>query len=93
MSWKTVSELRPRQAVNSANIAGGKELELLTPSTPTTIVEGMVHEKRYAASVNSRHEFQGGLDKTRLIASKTLLAPHKAISIPSLELIVAAIKL
>ena len=43
-------------------------------------------EKAYAAAVYSRHKFEDGSVTTRLIASKTRLAPLKTVSIPRLEL-------
>ncbi|KAL9987286.1 hypothetical protein ACROYT_G001568 [Oculina patagonica] len=50
-------------------------------------------EKAYAAAVYSRHEYEDGNVTTRLIASKTRLAPLKAVSIPRLELMGALIGL
>jgi hypothetical protein len=50
-------------------------------------------EKAYAATVYSRHESPDGRVTVRLIASKTRLAPLKAISIPRLELMGAIIGL
>ena len=48
-------------------------------------------EKAYAAAVYSRHEYDDGSITTRLIASKTRLAPSKAARIPRLELMGARI--
>jgi len=50
-------------------------------------------EKAYAAAVYSRHKFEDGSVTTRLIASKTRLAPLKTVSIPRLELMGALIGL
>ena len=50
-------------------------------------------EKAYAATVYSRHEFLDGRVTVMLVASKTRLAPLKAISIPLLELMGAIIGL
>ena len=50
-------------------------------------------EKAYAAAVYSRHKFEDGSITTRLIASKTRLAPLKTVSIPRLELMGALIGL
>lgn len=50
-------------------------------------------EKAYAAAVYSRHESVDGRVTVRLIASKTRLAPLKAVSIPRLELMGAVIGL
>jgi len=38
-------------------------------------------EKAYSAAVYSRHEYQDGTITTRLVASKTRLAPVKAVSL------------
>ena len=48
-------------------------------------------EKAYAAVVYSRHEYEDGSVTTRVVASKTRLAPLKAVSIPRLELMGAMI--
>ena len=50
-------------------------------------------EKAYAVAVYSRHESVDGRVTVRLIASKTRLAPLKAVSIPRLELMGAVIGL
>ena len=50
-------------------------------------------ERAYTAAVYSRHEYQDGSITTRLIASKTRLAPLKTLSIPRLELLGALIGL
>ena len=50
-------------------------------------------EKAYSAAVYSRQEYEDGVVTVRLIASKTRLAPVKAISIPRLELMGALIGL
>ena len=50
-------------------------------------------EKAYAAAVYNRHKFEDGSITTRLIASKTRLAPLKTVSIPRLELMGALIGL
>ena len=50
-------------------------------------------EKAYPAAVYSRQEYEDGAITTRLVASKTRLAPVKAVSIPSLELMGALIGL
>ena len=50
-------------------------------------------EKGYAAASYSRHEYEDGEVTTRLIASKTPLAPLKAVRIPRLELMGALIGL
>lgn len=50
-------------------------------------------EKAYSAAVYSRHAYADGTITTRLIASKTRLAPVKTLSIPRLELMGAVIGL
>ena len=50
-------------------------------------------ENAYCATVYSRHEYENGTVTTRLIASKTRLAPLRALSIPRLELMGALIGL
>ena len=50
-------------------------------------------EKAYAAVVNARYEFEDGSIGTRLITTKSRLAPLKALSIPRLELMGAIIGL
>ena len=50
-------------------------------------------ERAYTAAVYSQHEYQDGSITTRLIASKTRLAPLKTLSIPRLELLGALIGL
>ena len=50
-------------------------------------------EKAYSAAVYARYEYLDGSFSSRLIASKTRLAPLKTISIPRLELMSAVISL
>ena len=61
------------------------------------VVELTIHtftdasESAYAAAVYARHVYENGDDTVRLIASKSRLAPLKAVSIPRLELLGALI--
>lgn len=62
-----------------------------------SVVELRIHtftdasESAYAAAVYARHVYENGDVTVRLIASKSRLAPLKAVSIPRLELLGALI--